>query len=65
MDVKGYSAAIATIPTAGTDADTDADVTALNVIDVATGATTATTDGLSHQRNGIVSAGANDEIFGN
>ena len=46
LDVDRHSTAIAAVTTAGTDANVDADVTALNVIDVAASAAAAFEGGI-------------------
>ena len=64
LDIDRHSTAIAAVSTAGTDANVDADVTTLNVVDVAASATAATADGLSHQSDGVVTGGGDDEVIG-
>ena len=64
FDVERNNITVATVATAGTNANVDVDVTALNVIDVVDNGAAATTDGLSHQSDGVVAGGADDEVVG-
>ena len=64
FDVERNKITVATVTTAGTNANVDVDVTALNVIDVVDNSAAATADGLSHQSDGVVAGGADDEVVG-
>ena len=64
MDVEVDSTTVAASTTGRTDADADADVTALNIVDVGSRGTTTTTDGLGEKSDGVVSGGADVQISG-